>query len=137
MKSTLENVPPHLQHRDNGNFISPVFNSFLRPFFGFWNVNPHPPPTPTTHLEVICKRRGGGGRNGISGVHTQDKLRGGIPRARIFKRLWSQGIDSKELIPPAYVDCAGNLSPAMGARNQVGIGLSYRPAWLLSSRLGS
>ncbi len=34
------------------------------------------------------------------------------------------------------------LSPAMGARNQVGIGLSYRPAslyvaWLLNSRLGS
>ncbi len=23
--------------------------------------------------------------------------------ARIFKRLWSPGIDSKELIPPAYV----------------------------------
>ncbi len=28
--------------------------------------------------------------------------------------------------------CAGNLSPAMGARNQVGIGLSYRPASLCS-----
>ncbi len=26
--------------------------------------------------------------------------------------------------------CVGNLSPAMGARNQVGIGLSYRPASL-------
>ncbi len=26
----------------------------------------------------------------------------------------------------------GNLSPAMGARNQVGIGLSYRPASLCS-----
>jgi hypothetical protein len=24
-------------------------------------------------------------------------------KARIFKRLWSPGIDSKELIPPAYV----------------------------------
>jgi hypothetical protein len=24
-------------------------------------------------------------------------------RARIFKRLWSPGINSKELIPPAYV----------------------------------
>ncbi len=24
-------------------------------------------------------------------------------RARIFKRLWSSGIDSKELIPPAYI----------------------------------
>ncbi len=36
----------------------------------------------------------------------------------------------------------GNLIPAVGARNQVGIGLSYRPAaahvaWLLNSRLGS
>ncbi len=28
--------------------------------------------------------------------------------------------------------CAGNLRPAMGARNQVGIGLSYRPASLCS-----
>jgi hypothetical protein len=26
-----------------------------------------------------------------------------LPRARIFKRLWSPGIDSKALIPPAYV----------------------------------
>ncbi len=24
-------------------------------------------------------------------------------RARIFKRLWSPGIDSQELIPPAYL----------------------------------
>ena len=65
-------------------------------------LHPHPPPTPTTHLEVICRRRGGG--NGISRVYTQDVLKGGgIPRARIFKLLWSQGIDSKELIPPAYV----------------------------------
>jgi hypothetical protein len=29
-------------------------------------------------------------------------------------------------------NCVGNLSPAMGARNQVGIGLSYRPASLCS-----
>jgi hypothetical protein len=28
-------------------------------------------------------------------------------RARIFKRLWSPGIDSKELIPPAYVASGG------------------------------
>ncbi len=28
---------------------------------------------------------------------------GSEPKARIFKRLWSPGIDSKELIPPAYV----------------------------------
>jgi hypothetical protein len=37
--------------------------------------------------------------------------------------------------------CVGNLSPAMGARNQVGIGMSYLPpanvAWLLNSRPGS
>jgi hypothetical protein len=30
------------------------------------------------------------------------------------------------------VSCVGNLSSAMGARNQVGIGLSYRPASLFS-----
>ncbi len=30
------------------------------------------------------------------------------------------------------VYCIGNFSPAMGARNQVGIGLSYRPASLCS-----
>jgi hypothetical protein len=37
-----------------------------------------------------------------------------------------------ESIPPVYdAACVGNLSPAMGAtRNQVGIGLSYRPASL-------
>ncbi len=39
-------------------------------------------------------------------------------------------------------NCVGNLIPAMGARNHVGIGLSYRPASLCSlailiSRLGS
>jgi hypothetical protein len=28
--------------------------------------------------------------------------------------------------------CVGSLSPSMGARNQVGIGLSYRPASLCS-----
>jgi hypothetical protein len=26
-----------------------------------------------------------------------------VSEARIFKRLWSPGIDSKETIPPAYV----------------------------------
>jgi hypothetical protein len=35
-------------------------------------------------------------------------------------------------MPPAYVACVGKLSPAMVARNQVGIGLSYRPASLCS-----
>ncbi len=37
--------------------------------------------------------------------------------------------------------CAGNFSPAMGARNQVGMGCRTVPpayvAWLLNSRLGS
>jgi hypothetical protein len=40
-----------------------------------------------------------------------------------------QGIDSASL---CSLCCAGNLRPAMGARNQVGIGLSYRPASLCS-----
>jgi hypothetical protein len=50
--------------------------------------------------------------------------------ARIFKFLGSTGIDSKESIPPAYVACAGIFKQSMGARNQVGIRLSYRPARL-------
>ncbi len=29
-----------------------------------------------------------------------------LARKRIFKRLWSPGIDSKEWIPPSYVACA-------------------------------
>ncbi len=33
---------------------------------------------------------------------------------------------------PPCIHCVGNLSPAMGAENQVGIGLSYRPASLFS-----
>jgi hypothetical protein len=53
----------------------------------------------------------------------------------------SPGIESKESIPPACVTCVDNLSPAMRARNQVGIGCSTGPpahvAWLLNSRLGS
>jgi hypothetical protein len=35
-------------------------------------------------------------------------------------------------IPLMNPVCVGNFSPAMGARNQVGIGLSYRPASLCS-----
>jgi hypothetical protein len=31
-----------------------------------------------------------------------------------------------------FVYCVGNFSPPMGARNQIGIGLSYRPASLCS-----
>jgi hypothetical protein len=31
-----------------------------------------------------------------------------------------------------HANCVGNFSPAMGARYQVGIGLSYRPASLCS-----
>jgi hypothetical protein len=39
-------------------------------------------------------------------------------------------MDSKELIPPSYVDCAGIFKRSMWARNRVIIELSYRPAWL-------
>jgi hypothetical protein len=42
----------------------------------------------------------------------------------------SPGIDSKESIPSAYVACAGTFKQSMGAWNQVGIGLLYRPARL-------
>ena len=53
----------------------------------------------------------------------------GFSRARIFKRLWSPGIDAKEWIPPAYVACTGIFKQSMGTRSRVGIGLSYtRPA---------
>ncbi len=31
------------------------------------------------------------------------RIRSALCRARIFKRLWSQGIDSQSSIPPAYV----------------------------------
>ncbi len=41
-------------------------------------------------LRVLDRDKGGG-----AGV--------GKYIARIFKRLWSPGIDSKEIIPPAYV----------------------------------
>ncbi len=44
-----------------------------------------------------------------------------------------QGPFRDGLIFPQYeVNWDGTLSPAMGARNQVGIGLSYRPASLRS-----
>ena len=40
----------------------------------------------------------------LSAVDSTASENAGIgPRARIFKRLWSPGIDFKELIPPAYV----------------------------------
>ncbi len=58
-----------------------------------------------------------------------------LSRARIFKLLRSPRIDSKEPIPPGCVACVGNLSPTMGAWNQIGIGgigLLYRPACLCS-----
>jgi hypothetical protein len=47
-----------------------------------------------------------------------------------FFMYWSGGIDSKEPIPLANVARAGILKQSMGARNRVGIGLSYRPARL-------
>jgi hypothetical protein len=48
-----------------------------------------------------------------------------------FKTLRSPRIDSKESIPPTCVASAGIFKQSMGARNQVGKGLSYRPAMLL------
>ncbi len=39
---------------------------------------------------------------------------------------------SAALNKPGSVHCVGNFSPAVGARNQVGIGLSYWPASLCS-----
>jgi hypothetical protein len=53
-----------------------------------------------------------------------------LTRDGIFKLLRSPGIDSKKSIQPAYVACAGILEQSMGARNRVGIGLSYWPARL-------
>jgi hypothetical protein len=44
--------------------------------------------------------------------------------------MLSSGIDSKESIAPLYVALAGIFKQSMGARNRVGIGLSYRPARL-------
>ncbi len=53
-------------------------------------------------------------------------------RDYIFKLLRSPGIDYKESIPSAYVASAGIFKQSMGARNRVGIGLSYRPTRLHS-----
>ncbi len=39
---------------------------------------------------------------------------------------------SKSFMGIEITTCVGNFSPAMGARNQVGIGLSYQPASLSS-----
>ena len=33
----IHNTEPHIQHSCIGNFMQPVLNSFLRPFFGFWS----------------------------------------------------------------------------------------------------
>jgi hypothetical protein len=41
--------------------------------------------------------------------------------------MWSAALNK-----PCSVHCVGNFSPAVGARNQVGIGLSYWPASLCS-----
>ena len=32
-----------------------------------------------------------------------------LPRARIFKRLWNPGIDTKEWIPPAYTEKGADI----------------------------
>ena len=44
----------------------------------------------------------------------------------IFKLIKSSGIDFKESIPPAYVECAGIFKQSVAARNRVGKGLSTR-----------
>jgi hypothetical protein len=67
--------------------------------------------------------------------------------ARILKRFWRPEIDSEESISPAYVVdswapwkvykyrlCDGIFKQSMGARNRVGIGLSYHPARLHSTK---
>ncbi len=51
---------------------------------------------------VTCQAVGGGGGEPIPTTAKKVKLSVGTYRACIFKRLWSPGIDSKELIPPAY-----------------------------------
>ncbi len=71
---------------------------------------------------------GGGGFNWKQCRWTHPRVN--FNRAGIFKRVWGSGIDSKEWIPPAYVAWAGIFKQSMGARNRVGIGLSYRPARL-------
>jgi hypothetical protein len=40
----FHNTKPHLQHSCIGNFMQPVLNSFLRPFFVFGLFSPPPPP---------------------------------------------------------------------------------------------
>jgi hypothetical protein len=58
-------------------------------------------------------------RNGKKGQEDETK-----------KKIEKAGESKKRGVSYRY--CVGNLSPAMGARNQVGIGLSYRPARLCS-----
>ncbi len=48
----------------------------------------------------------------------------------IDSRLWE--LFQKRPVPGSNINCVDNLSPATGARNQVGIGSSYRPASLCS-----
>jgi hypothetical protein len=48
----------------------------------------------------------------------------------VFKLLRSPGIDSTESVALVYVTCAGNFKQSVGARNRLGIELSYRPARL-------
>jgi hypothetical protein len=54
------------------------------------------------------------------------------PPVGFLKLSMSPGIDSKESVPPAFVASAGIFKQSRGARNQVGIGLSYRPVRLHS-----
>jgi hypothetical protein len=52
---------------------------------------------------------------------------------RNFPSMGSHGGELSYFSAPSLLlNCVGNFSPAMGARNQVGIGWSYRPASLCS-----
>jgi hypothetical protein len=72
----FHNIKPNLQHSCIGNFMQPVLNSFLRPFFGFWSfIHTPPPPTPYLNLTWYCiycmclfSVRDGGGGGCVTGV---------------------------------------------------------------------
>jgi hypothetical protein len=56
--------------------------------------------------------KGGGKGAGKGGLNISEEMKGIVIRARIFKRLWSPGIDTKASIPPAYVAWrAGTITP--------------------------
>jgi hypothetical protein len=52
--------------------------------------------------------------------------------AGIIRPLHSHFVVNPNYGLAVFANCVGNLRPTVGARNQVGIGLSYRPASLCS-----